>query len=105
MKNCKLLLAGGEKVGWATVILLSATLLLATACDTNKKPLHPDFGNSVHQNMFVHIIKPRQADPDAPIAEMEGARAFRAIDRYQRGETEKPREESTTSDPGKSGKK
>ena len=92
-------------MNWCTVVLLSASLLLATACDTNKKPLHPDFGNSVKQNMFVHIIKPRVPDPDAAVPELEGERAFRAIDRYYRGETEMPKEESTTSNPGGGGKK
>lgn len=80
-----------------TIVLLSTSLLLATACDSNKKPLHPDFGNSVRQNMSVHIIAPRVPDPNAALTELEGARAYRAIDRYQRGETEKPKSVSTTS--------
>ena len=92
-------------MNWCTVILLGASLLLATACDSNKKPLSPDFGNAVRQNMFVHIIKPRVPDPDAAPSEMEGARAFRAIDRYHRGETEKPAEESTTTKSEGGGKK
>jgi len=85
---------------WGTAVLLGTGLLLATACDTNKKPIHPDFGNAVQQNMFVHIIKPRVPDPDAALTELEGPRAFRAIDRYHRGEAEKPEKESTTSKPG-----
>lgn len=90
---------------WCTVTLLSSCLLLATACDSNKKPLHRDFGKSVNQNMFVHIIKPRVPNPNAAVTEMEGPRAFRAIDRYNRGETEKPKAESTTSSPDAGGNK
>ena len=105
MRKFKPPLPGEGNMGWYTVVLLSTSLLLAAGCDTNKKPLHPDFGNSVQQNMFVHIIKPRVPDPDAGLTEMEGARAFRAIDRYHRGDTEKPKVESTTGSPGANGKK
>ena len=90
---------------WCTVILLNSCLLLATAaCDSNKKPLHRDFGNSVNQNMHVHIIKPRVPQPDAALTEMEGPRAHRAIDRYHRGDTEKPTGVSTTKSPSSGAK-
>ena len=90
---------------WCTVILLNSCLLLATAaCDSNKKPLHRDFGKSVNQNMSVHIIKPRVPNPNAAVPKMEGPRAFRAMDRYDRGVTEKPKAESTTKSPGSGGK-
>jgi hypothetical protein len=80
---------------WCAVVVLGASLLLATACDTNKKPLSPDFGNAVRQNMFVHIIGPRMPDPNAAPPELEGKRAHQAIERYHLGEIEKPEEEST----------
>jgi hypothetical protein len=105
MKNFKPPLPGEGNMNWCTAILLGASLLLATACDSNKKPLHPDFGNSVHQNMLVHIIRPRIPHPDAALTDLDGARAFRAIDRYHRGETEKPKAETTTSSPGGGGNK
>ncbi len=85
-------------MNWCTVVMLGASLLLATACDTNntnKKPLSADFGNAVRQNMFVHIIGPRMPDPNAAPPELEGKRAHQAIERYHLGEIEKPKEEST----------
>ena len=87
-------------MNWCAVVMLGASLLLATACDSNKKPLSPDFGNAVHQNMFVHIIAPRVLDPNAAPPDLEGTRAFRAIERYHLGETEEPKEESTTGSGG-----
>jgi hypothetical protein len=84
---------------WPTVITITSCLLLATACDSNKKPLHRDFGKSVTQNMHVHIVKPRVANPNAAVPELEGTRAFRAIDRYNQGETEEVKSESTTASP------
>ncbi len=105
MNNFKLALTGERNMRWCTVILLNSCLLLATAaCDSNKKPLHRDFGNSVNQNIHVHIIKPRVSQPDAAAPAMEGPRAHRAADRYHRGHTEKPEAESTTKSPGSGGK-
>ena len=87
-------------MNWCTVVMLGASLLLATACDTNKKPLSPDFGNAVHQNMFVHIIRPRVPDPNAAPPDLEGPRAHRAIGLYHLGETEELKEESTREETG-----
>ena len=96
MRGLRLQFSGGKNINWSAVIPLGASLLLASACDTNKQPLTPDFSNSVHNNMFVHITKPRVSDPNAAASDMEGARALRSIDRYHRGETEELKEESTT---------
>ena len=85
----------------SSLLFTSAILVSLSGCDTNKGPIHADFGNSVHHNMSAQIVNPRIAKPGTKAPEMEGTRAFKAIDRYQRGDVEKLNLEATSSKSGK----
>jgi hypothetical protein len=91
---------GGTPFKWGKVVLLGVSLFLTAGCESNKRPLDPNLGNSVLNNMNVHIVKPRVPKPNSKAPDLEGARAFRAINRYHLGDTEKPKEESTTKSGG-----
>lgn len=67
----------------------AAILISLSGCDTNKGPIKAGFGNAVQHNMSAHIVNPRTPNAGAQAPEMEGVRAFTAIDRYRRGEVKK----------------
>lgn len=77
-------------------VLLPVAALMLTACENNKGPISPDFGNSVHHNMSVHIINPRIPNPSAAAPEMSGARSVGVIKRYNEGATTELEIEKTT---------
>lgn len=87
-------------------LLLTGVLLTSlSGCDTNKGPLNPDFGNSVQYNMSAQIINPRIPTPGTQAPEMEGTRAFKAFDRYQRNDVQELQRESTSGKSGSTGAK
>jgi hypothetical protein len=76
--------------------LLPLALLTLTACENNKGPISPDFGNSVHHNMSVHIINPRSPNPSAAAPGMSGARSVGVMKRYMEGATKELEIEKTS---------
>ncbi len=80
----------------SSLLLTGALLTSLSGCDTNKGPLNADFGNSVQHNMSAQIINPRIPQPGTQAPAMEGTRAFKAIDRYQRNDVKQLKLESTS---------
>lgn len=65
-------------------------LILAVGACANNRPISPDFGNSVHHNMAMHIINPAPDYAGRPPPAMDGVRAALAMERYQTGEVIEP---------------
>lgn len=80
----------------SSLLLTGALLTSLSGCDTNKGPIKAGFGNAVQHNMSAHIVNPRTPNAGAQAPEMEGVRAFTAIDRYRRGEVKKLKINPTT---------
>ena len=74
--------------------------LLATAAGlagcAAPKTLNTSFGNATAHNIAMHIIDPTPADPNLPAPDMNGQRAFGALDRYLKGQTIQPERLTTT---------
>lgn len=89
----------------SSLLLTGAILVSLSGCNTNKGSISQDFGNSVQHNMAAQIINPRVPNPRAQAPGMDGARAFKAIDRYQRDDVEQLNPESTSNKAVSSGGK
>ena len=77
-------------------VLLPGALLMLTACESNKGPISPAFGNAVRHNMSVHIVNPRTPTPYAEAPGMSGVRSAGVIKRYFEGETKQIEVEYTS---------
>ncbi len=88
-----------------TITVVSGVLILSlAACQQNRGPLGPDFGDSVRHNNSVHIINPRPEYAGREVPGMSGVRAAGAMSRYEKGETADLKIESTSKKAsGKSG--
>jgi type IV pilus biogenesis protein CpaD/CtpE len=78
-------------------ILIIALAAGLTACAMNNKPLEPNFGQALRQNLNAQV-----ADPDARYARViqpasDGVRTSAAQVRYQTGEVIEPARVSTSS--------
>jgi len=78
-----------------TFSLLAASVLVS-GCDTNRGGISSDFGNAVQSNMAVQIISPRVKDPSATAPDMSGNRGGLAIEKYEKGNVENLKIESTS---------
>jgi hypothetical protein len=68
--------------------VLLAGLTLA-ACTDPHAPLSPDFGNAVNANIAAQVVNPDPAP--AGLADTNGKRVEKAVDRYVNDKTYQPR--------------
>lgn len=75
--------------------LLSTLSACANVYRQSGTPL-PGYGNAVRQNAAVMIVDPQPASAANTTIDMDGMRAFLAIERYRTGAVIEPSELSTT---------
>lgn len=75
---------------YLTSVVIVAVAGLLAACE-NPAPRHlsPGFGDAVRTNMAVHIVNPPQERVAGEPTDLNGARAAKVIERYQKAETVK----------------